>query len=85
MVLLSLGKSLECGSSGGNNISRLSRDYSAVGVSNQASVGPEARVDSLVSDHSSSSGKVSLGLGNGRGVSRDNSAIGVGNQGAHSS
>merc|ERR1719481_1763484 len=83
LIILGLSKSLEVGSSGGNNVSRLSRDHSTIGVGNKTSVGPDTMVtNNRDGSDSSSSSEVSLGLGNLRGVSGYYSAIGVGNKGA---
>merc|ERR1719481_1372808 len=83
LIILGLSKSLEVGSSGGNNVSRLSRDHSTIGVGNKTSVGPDTMVtNNRDGSDSSSSSEVSLRLGNLGGVSRDYSAIGVGNKGA---
>merc|ERR1719481_529875 len=81
LIILGLSKSLEVGGSGGNNVSRLSRDHSTIWVANKTSVGPDTMVtDDRDGSDSSSSSEVSLGLGNLGGVSRDYSAIGVGNK-----
>merc|ERR1719481_2047371 len=81
LIILSLSKGLEVGSSGRNNVSRLSRDHSTIGVGNKTSMSPDTMVtNNRDGSDSSSSSKVSLGLGNLRGVRGDYSTIGVGNK-----
>merc|ERR1719295_1405524 len=75
LVLLSAGVGSKVLSTGSNNVGRLNRDDSTVGVGDQTSVGNSGSVGK-----SMGSKVVSLGSSNSGLINRDNSTVGVGNK-----